>query len=232
MLPTQDILAHPNINPATHLGYQCQHWSLPSRLADTDLLLASPNSPVRLDPLPLPLLLSLSLSLSLSLFLCFFVYFWSVDLASSFLVLSYLATKKMEEIMNILNEVDILLCLCLCLDLDLDFNFKFFGSMLVFSILCICWNLGLCSWICALVFLILCLCLNLGLCSWACTFVFGLVPWMDLGWFHWRRWDFIGLCFCILEHLVFNFFGFVFLVVSCFIFVFVLYFDYVLYFLI
>ena len=66
------------------------------------------------------------------------MYFWSVDLASSFLVLSYLATKKMEEIMNILNEVDILLCLCLCLDLDLDFNFEFFGSMLVFSILCIC----------------------------------------------------------------------------------------------
>ena len=160
------------------------------------------------------------------------MFFWSVDLASSFLVLSYLATKKMEEMMNILNEVDILLCLCLCLDLDLNFNFEFFGSMLVFSILCICWNLGLCSWICGLVFLILCLCSNLGLCSWAYSLVFGLVPWMDLGWFRWRRWDFMGLCFCILEHLVFNFFGFVFLFVSCFIFVFVLYFDYVLYFLI
>ena len=36
----------------------------------------------------------------------------------------------------------------------------------------LCWNLCLCSWICAIEFFILCLCLSLGLCSWACAFVF------------------------------------------------------------
>ena len=40
--------------------------------------------------------------------------------------------------MNILNEVDILLCLCLCLDLDLGFDFEFFGSVLMFLIMCLC----------------------------------------------------------------------------------------------
>jgi len=31
----------------------------------------------------------------------------------------------MEEMMNILDEVDILLCLCLCLDMDLGSDFEF-----------------------------------------------------------------------------------------------------------
>ena len=49
--------------------------------------------------------------------------------------------------MNILNEVDILLCLCLCHDLDLDlgFDLKFFGFVLVFLTL---WYVEI--WVCVL----------------------------------------------------------------------------------
>ena len=84
---------------------------------------------------------------SLSLLLCFFVFLLTVDLASSFLFFSIWVVRKWR---NILNEANIL---------------AMFVSMFVFLILCLCWNLGLCSWIYAIVYMILCLFLSLGLCS-------------------------------------------------------------------
>ena len=150
--------------------------------------------------------------------LCDFFSYWPISLfRSKYLIFADMTdTQPIQTVFKLVWNTSVFVPIELQCDIYLLYQPIRYGI----NYLGLCWNLCLCSWICAIEFLILCLCLSLGLCSWACAFMFlslcFCVPWMDLvlvlGWFHWRKWDFMGLCSCILEHVVFDFifFGFVF----------------------
>ena len=114
------------------------------------------QTPIRLDPLPLPFSLSLSL--------CFFVLFWLVELASSFLVLSYLMKWIFYYVcvyiiiwiwVLILNFLDLCSCFWSCAYVEI------WVCVLGFVLLCFwsCANVQI--WGCVLELVLLCLCLFL-----------------------------------------------------------------------
>ena len=211
---------HPNINLLAHLGHWCQCRSLPFWPTNTNPPLACPDK-LQLDLIPFP-------CPSLSLSLCFFVLFWLVKLASSFLVLSYLMKWIFYYVcvyimiwiwVLILNFLD----LCSC----------FWSCAYVEIWVCVLEFVLLCFWSCADV-QIWAVFLSLYFCVWVYSLNgFGLILLKEMRFYGFMFLYFGACCVCILCCvLVFNFFwGFV---LSCilFYFCFVFYFNYVLYFLI
>ena len=157
---------------------------------------------------------------------------------SNFVFISFfLGSKKMEEMMSISNEVDIL-----AMFVSMFWFWIFWIYAHVFDLVLMLKSV--------FVFLDLCYCVFYIVLMFKFGFVFLslciYVPWMDLaldlGWFRWRRWD-LWVCVLIFwsmlclycEHVVFDFefsrfvfdFEFARLVfVFCFIFVFVFCFEF------
>ena len=138
---------------------------------------------------------------STTIFFSFFLHLKHTDLSIDlvflflFLVILCLVSKKMEELLKILNEMDILATFV---------SMSWFGFEFWF------WIFWIYAWICAIVLLILCLCLN-GFVYLSLFFcVSELVLLCSLNGFSVRfglvllnKRRFMGLCSYILEHVVF-----------------------------
>ena len=143
---------HPNINPVAHLGHWRQRRSLPFWPTDVDPPLACLYK-LQLDSIPFPYH-------SLSLSLCFFVLFCLVELASSFLVLSYLMKWIFYYVcvyimiwiwVLILNFLDLCSCFWSCAYVEI------WVCVLEFVLLCFWSCADVQIWGCVLELVLLCL---------------------------------------------------------------------------